>query len=126
MPKLIKTSKPMAALPEEKKQLLLSGPRLHIWIFLAIIWIPLAAVIFYASNSHFSISAGAVRGIIVFIMLTFLAALLALLIAFVKFFIDYWKAHFEAARKDKNIIILTLLYLLSLMLFSVTWQALAQ
>jgi uncharacterized membrane protein (UPF0136 family) len=125
MPKLIKASKPTAALPEGKKQLLLPEPKQHLWIFLAIIWVPLGVVIFYALNSQFSISAGAVHGIVFFIMLTFLAALMALVIAFVKFFIDFWKARIDSARRDKNIIILTLLYLLSLLMFASVFQALA-
>ncbi|GEM_PF-3796429 len=125
MPKLIKAGKSNVALPEAKKRLLLPEPRQHFWLFLAIVLIPLAVLIFYTLNPHFSISAGAINGIVILIMLTFLAALVALVVAFIKLLIDFWKARFDSAYRDKNIIILILLYLFSLLMFVVVFQALA-
>jgi hypothetical protein len=120
MPTLSTAPKPMPSLPREEKKILLPRPRKHFWIFLALVTLPIILVIVYAVNPFFTFSEGSVRGIIRFAMGIFLVVLIFLIVAFAKFFIDIWKRDYTSGERDKNIIVLTLLFLLSLMLFSTT------
>jgi hypothetical protein len=111
---------PAKSLPPEEKKLLLPPPARHLWIFICLAVLALAFVASYAIHPWFVMSAGAVRAITTVVMAVFLLGLIFLFITMIKLFVDMWRSNMAAAERDKHLVTIALVLLLSIVIFSST------
>jgi len=118
MPKFLPARKKLLRLPKEEKKLYLSPPGFHFWPFLAMVLLPVMLVLLYAIYPWFTLSDQTVSVIIQTLMIIFLILLVFFIFVFLKYLYDLIKPYPHEVGKDKNLIIITLLFLLSVMLIS--------
>jgi len=124
MPKLLPAKKKLPRLPKEEKRLCLPQPGFHFWPFLALVLIPVLFVLLYAIYPWFTISGKVINIVIQALMIIFLIVLVFLIFVFLKFLYDLIKPYPQEIKKDKNLLTMTLLFLLSLMMVSTVIQLL--
>jgi hypothetical protein len=110
----------MPILPPAEKQLFLPKPTRHVWAFVTVAVMAIAVVASYAIHPWFSISTGATRVIMTIVMIVFLLGLIGLFVALARLFIDIWRSHTDALERDKHMIVVLLVLLLSIVIFSST------
>lgn len=124
MSKFLPIKRKMTSLPKEEKKLYLPQPGFHFWPFLLMVILPVLFVLLYAIYPWFVISHKTTNIIVQGLMIVFLIVLVFMIFAFLKFLYDLIKPHPKEVEKDKNIITITLLFLLSLVMVSTVIQLL--
>ncbi|MBU0597818.1 hypothetical protein KKF61_02360 [Patescibacteria group bacterium] len=120
MAKLLTGKKKLKSLPKEKPKLLLPKPQVNIVPAALLILIPIVLLVVYIFFPWFALSDTAVSIIILIITLIFIIGLLTLMYMMVKFMLDISKDRQEAIKRDKKVLAVILLFLLSVAFISAT------